>query len=515
MVTAHVAPQLPGYRDLTPIGEGGFSMVYRAWQERFDRWVALKILSIPAFDERARERFRRECRVTGRLSGHPHVVVVHDADVTSDGRPYLAMQLYEGGSTLDRLQRNGPLPVDDVLQWAIQVAGALETGHRAGVLHRDVKPGNILLTPYDVPVLTDFGLSIVAETQERSMGVDALTPNHAAPEVLERGEASPATDVFSLASTAYMLLAGRPPHPAREGEGPATRLLRMLEEPVPRIDRSDVPEEVQAALLEGLARDPADRPPSAEAFARRLQDVQEALGLPVTEATVVDARRAPPAPLPTPPPGEATLPRAPAATPPSDTPAPAAPSTDQPTVLPPGAVAPPPPAEPVEREPTVAIDRPRPPTEPAEKPPSSIPLPVVIMAVVAVVALVGLLASYLLADDEDDPPPTTAVAYVPEDVPTDVEATATPLGVRVTWTGDDDAEFVVLVLSEDAERRGLPADTGTDTLLDPDLVDPDAGHCFAVAYAVELARAPEGSESAAFSPPVCINGATRESVGAA
>src|SRR5690606_906632 len=155
---------------------------------------------------------------------------------------------------------------------AIQVAGALETGHRAGVLHRDVKPGNILLTPYDVPVLTDFGLSIVAETQERSMGVDALTPNHAAPEVLERGEASPATDVFSLASTAYMLLAGRRPHPAREGEGPATRLLRMLEEPVPRIDRSDVPEEVQAALLEGLARDPADRPPSAEAFARRLQD---------------------------------------------------------------------------------------------------------------------------------------------------------------------------------------------------------------------------------------------------
>src|SRR5690606_11848736 len=138
------------------------------------------------------------------------------------------MQLYDGGSTLDRLRSApGPLPVDDVLAWVIQVAGALESGHRNGILHRDVKPGNILLTGFGQPVLTDFGLSIVAEQQEISAGIDALTPNHAAPEVLEHGEATAAADVYALGSTAYMLLTGAPPHGAREGEGVGARLLRV------------------------------------------------------------------------------------------------------------------------------------------------------------------------------------------------------------------------------------------------------------------------------------------------
>ena len=124
---ASVAPHITGYRDLELIGRGGFSEVYRAWQEAFDRWVALKVMTFEVHDDRARERFRRECRTTGRFSGHPNVVTVYDADVTPDGRPYLAMQLYEGGSTLGRLQqRSAPLPVDEVTAWTIQVAGALE-----------------------------------------------------------------------------------------------------------------------------------------------------------------------------------------------------------------------------------------------------------------------------------------------------------------------------------------------------------------------------------------------------
>jgi serine/threonine-protein kinase PknK len=257
---AVTVPSVAGYRDLALIGRGGFSEVYRAWQEAFDRWVALKVMTFEVHDDRAQERFRRECRTTGRFSGHPNVVVVHDADLTPDGRPYLAMQLYEGGSALDRLQRaTGPLPVDAVLAWTIQVAGALETGHRNGILHRDVKPGNILLTRFDQPVLSDFGLSILSAQQEISAGVDALTPNHAAPEVLERGESTPATDLYALASTAYMLLAGHPPHEARADEGVGPRLLRMLREPVPPIDRPDVPASLREALDEALSRDPSDR----------------------------------------------------------------------------------------------------------------------------------------------------------------------------------------------------------------------------------------------------------------
>ena len=282
------APHIPGYRDLVPIGRGGFSEVFRAWQESFDRWVALKVLTFAVLDDRARERFRRECRTTGRFSGHPNVVVVHDADVTPDGRPYLAMQLYEGGSTLDRLREDPPLAVDDVLTWTIQVAGALETAHRAGILHRDVKPGNILLTSYGLPVLTDFGLSIVSEQQEISFGMDALTPNHAAPEVLERGESSPSTDLYSLGSTAYTLLVGHAPHQSRAGEGVAARLLRVLQEPVPAIERPDVPASLRTIIDRALAREPGDRPRRAAELADGLVQVRRELGLSEVRPTVLD-----------------------------------------------------------------------------------------------------------------------------------------------------------------------------------------------------------------------------------
>jgi hypothetical protein len=320
---AAVAPHITGYRDLELIGRGGFSEVYRAWQEAFDRWVALKVMTFEVHDDRSRERFRRECRTTGRFSGHPNVVIVHEADVTPDGRPYLAMQLYEGGSALGRLQRaGGPLPVDEVLAWAIQVAGALETGHRRGILHRDVKPGNILLTRFGQPVLSDFGLSILAEQQEISSGMDALTPNHAAPEVLERGEATTSTDIYALASTTYMLLAGRPPHDAATDEGVGARLLRMLREPVPPIDRPDVPASLRQALDEALSRDPADRPATALELADRFAAVRAELGLAPVEATVLDELRPDPVPL-----AETTLPRpgAPKPAPKEAPPAPKAP----------------------------------------------------------------------------------------------------------------------------------------------------------------------------------------------
>jgi hypothetical protein len=327
---ASVAPHITGYRDLELIGRGGFSEVYRAWQEAFDRWVALKVMTFEVHDDRARERFRRECRTTGRFSGHPNVVTVFDADVTPDGRPYLAMQLYEGGSALGRLQQpTAPLTVDEVTAWTIQVAGALETAHRQGVLHRDVKPGNVLLTRFDQPVLSDFGLSILAEQQEISSGLDALTPNHAAPEVLERGEASAATDVYALASTAYMLLAGHPPHPVGDGEGVGARLLRVLRDPVPSLDRPDVPPSLRELLDDALSRELADRPATALALAEQLAAVRAELGLPPVEPTVLDDVLPAPTPAPV---AEHTLPRPGAPKPPPVEEPPA------PTVRHPGAV---------------------------------------------------------------------------------------------------------------------------------------------------------------------------------
>src|SRR5690242_16191445 len=113
-----------GYRVLEKAGEGGFSVVYRAYQERLDRQVALKVLSISSVDDQAMRRFQRECKITGRLSGHPNVVTVLDVGTTRSDRPYIAMEYFEHGSLTDRLMREGPLPVPDVLRIGVKMAGA-------------------------------------------------------------------------------------------------------------------------------------------------------------------------------------------------------------------------------------------------------------------------------------------------------------------------------------------------------------------------------------------------------
>jgi serine/threonine protein kinase len=283
------APQIPGFRDLAPLGRGGFSVVYRAYQERFDRWVAVKVLTFALTDDRSQRRFLRECQVAGRLSAHPNIVTVYDAGLAPDVRPYISMELFDQGSIGDRLARSGPFAVPDALRVAISLAGALESAHRAGVVHRDVKPANALLAAYGQPALTDFGLSVVAERHELSVGVDALTPYHAAPEVLERTAVSAASDVYSLASTTYAMLAGRAPHELTGGpDSMAALLLRILQVEVPPIGRPDVPRSLEAVLRGGLARDPGTRAPSALAFAQGLQQAQRELGLEVTDPVILD-----------------------------------------------------------------------------------------------------------------------------------------------------------------------------------------------------------------------------------
>ena len=270
-------PHIDGYHDLTLIGRGGFSEVYRARQAQFDRDVAVKILNIDDLDERAQRRFRRECAVTGRLSGHPHIVTVLDSGFTSTGQPYLTMEHFANGSLSLRLQRTGPLPWDDVLRIGIKVAGALEAAHREKVLHRDIKPQNILVSVYGEPALADFGISLVTNV-ESSMTFDAFTPVHSPPEVLEGKAPDITADIYSLASTLYMLLAGTAPYQGPPGEGIAPLLLRILREPVPEITTAAVPSGLVDLLTSALAKEPADRPPTAAAFAHALRALQVDLG---------------------------------------------------------------------------------------------------------------------------------------------------------------------------------------------------------------------------------------------
>jgi hypothetical protein len=282
---------ISGYRDLHEIGHGGFSVVYRAHQDGFDRVVAVKVLSIEHLDGAARRAFLREVKLTGRLTGHPHIVTALDSGLTSWGRPYLAMEYFEAGSLQDQLLREGPLPLTDVLRIGVKIAGALGAAHRAGVLHRDVKPQNILVSRYGEPALADFGTARTAVSMDVSPHTDALTPYHAAPEVLQGRDATPRTDVYSLGSTLFALLNGRPPFQSDSG-GLAGHLLRVLTAEPPPLLRPDVPPDVLDVLRRAVAKNPDERFSDAWTFAYTVQDLQRVHGLPVTELAITSASAA-------------------------------------------------------------------------------------------------------------------------------------------------------------------------------------------------------------------------------
>jgi serine/threonine protein kinase len=268
---------------LERIGHGGSSIVYLARQQGLDRPVAVKVLSAGIPDPDVLHRFQRESRLTSRLTGHPNAVTVLDTGMTAGGQPYITMEYFPGGSLKQRLASNGPLPVPEVLRVGVKVAGALAAAHAAGVLHRDVKPENILLSRYGEPALADFGVARLDVYTATPTSTHALTPYHAAPEVLDGRPATAASDVYSLGSTLYQLLAGRPAFQPPDGEGIASMLLRVLREEPPPVPRADVPPAVLAVVRHAMAKRPSDRYPDAAAFGTALQEVQAELGLPLTE----------------------------------------------------------------------------------------------------------------------------------------------------------------------------------------------------------------------------------------
>ncbi|TDC78812.1 serine/threonine-protein kinase [Actinomadura sp. 7K507] len=273
---------VPGYRVLEQVGEGGFSVVYRAHQEHLDRMVALKVLSIGSVDDAAMRRFQRESKITGRLSGHPNIVTVLDTGTTRSGRPYIAMEYFEHGALTDRLAREGPLPVADVLRIGVKMAGALAATHETDVLHRDVKPQNVLLSRYGEPALADFGIARLVDSFDATH-TQAFTPQHAAPEILEGRPPGVGSDIYSLGSTLYQLLAGKPAFKSPANEGIAQLMLRILNDPPPPIPRTDVPQRVSDVIGRAMAKSAEQRFASAVEFAQALQGVQGELGLPVTE----------------------------------------------------------------------------------------------------------------------------------------------------------------------------------------------------------------------------------------
>ncbi len=283
-----------GYAITELLGRGGSSSVYRAHQEAFDRDVAIKVLEVDPRDEDVRRRFVRECSAAGRVSAHPNIVTILDSGVTQDGRPFLATELCPGGSLAQRCRSGGPMSVAEVLRIGVKLSGAAATAHAAGILHRDVKPDNVLVTAFGEPALTDFGISTVGGEAPSTTTRGSYTLHHAPPETLSGGQITAAADIYGLCSTLHHLLAGHPPFGEETGIPLAVIVQRVMYESPPPFGRSDVPTALQEILAKGMAKDPTLRFASAEALGAALQSVQREMGEPVTEMVVLSAPPADP-----------------------------------------------------------------------------------------------------------------------------------------------------------------------------------------------------------------------------
>jgi hypothetical protein len=256
---------VPGLADVRPLGRGGFGVVYRAWQVNVGREVALKVDGRILVDERDRHRFLREASTAGRLSGHPNIVAVHDAGVTDDGRPYLVMELCPNGSLADRVDDTGPMRPEEVRRIGVGIADALAIAYAENILHRDVKPPNILVDAYGTAKLGDFGLAAIVDASgDSSVTREALTPAFAPPEAFAMARPEPSGDVYSLAATLYCLLSGVPPRQASWPPRSFADLERALRAPVRAV--AGVHPALFGVLLDALDPDPHRRTPGAAEF---------------------------------------------------------------------------------------------------------------------------------------------------------------------------------------------------------------------------------------------------------
>ncbi|MFD6064922.1 protein kinase domain-containing protein [Rhodococcus wratislaviensis] len=275
-----------GFDDAQEIGRGGFGTVYRCTQEDLDRTVAVKVLTVE-LDEENRARFFREQRAMGRLTGHPNIVNILQVGATDSGRPFIVMPYHPQDSLDARIRRDGPLPLDQALRLGVKMAGAVESAHRLGILHRDVKPANILLTEYGEPELTDFGIAHITGGFETTGAVTG-SPAYTAPEVLGGDPPSPAADVYGLGATLFSALTGHAAFERRSSEQVVAQFLRITTQPVPDLCEHGIPEDVSDTIARAMSREPGQRPATAADFGEQLRALQRNHGFPVDEMALHD-----------------------------------------------------------------------------------------------------------------------------------------------------------------------------------------------------------------------------------
>ncbi|MEL0627804.1 serine/threonine-protein kinase [Salinibacterium amurskyense] len=278
-------PALPGFSHVHVLGSGGFADVFLYEQNMPRRQVAVKVMLSEVVNDQVRLMFQAEANLMAQLSSHPSILTVYQASVSSDGRPYLVMELCS--STLSQRYRVERLPVPEVLRIAIKIGSAIETAHRAGVLHRDIKPSNILTTAYGHPVLSDFGIAATLSESENLEAVGMSIP-WSAPEVLmDETAGTIESELWSYAATVYSLLAGRSPFEVPGESNKSTDLISRINRAKPRTTgRSDVPESLERALNRAMSRKAEARQGSVLELVHELQAVESELGLSQTAIEV-------------------------------------------------------------------------------------------------------------------------------------------------------------------------------------------------------------------------------------
>lgn len=269
--------QLGPYQILGELGRGGMAIVYRAYQPALNRTVAIKVLPPHlAMDASFVQRFMQEARNAARLD-HPNIVTIHDIG-QANGAYYIVMQEAPGESLTSLIQREGRLPLDRTISILAQVASALDYAHAQGLIHRDIKPGNVIVSPDDKAMLTDFGIAKAVEgTRLTQTGAVIGTPEYMSPEQAKGEPVGATTDIYSLGIMLYEMLTGRAPFKA--DSTPAVLYKQVHEQPAPvRNAVRDLPAGVDGVLARALAKSPSQRFRTAGELVQTLRAVAAGQG---------------------------------------------------------------------------------------------------------------------------------------------------------------------------------------------------------------------------------------------
>lgn len=282
---------IAGLQYVRPLGKGGFAHVYLYEQDLPRRMVAVKVLDRAVSGEDGlRQAFRSEVDLMAKLSGHPSIVSIYDASITPDGRWYFSMEYCP--ESLGARAKRAPIDLLTVLDAGVRLAGALETAHRAGVLHRDMKPSNVLLTRSNRPVLSDFGIAdLIARDSSEDQRM-ALSIPWSAPEVVSKRETGTvASEIWSLAATLYTFATSRAPWAmkASKEKNFHEALIKHIERsPYPHIQGAKGYEPFDAVLQQAMQKDPAQRYASMKEFGEALQRLQRQYRFEVTPLDIVE-----------------------------------------------------------------------------------------------------------------------------------------------------------------------------------------------------------------------------------